>query len=232
MKLRKKSIVVILFIGFILSGSFIFSSIKADTIINDCASNIKDQLKTNNKGSIVLKGKNITITEEEIELKEKAYELKNDTNPENAAIQHLLERKVLLNKAIEMGFKATEEEVDQQISSVKEAVKDAENYNDYIDFMNQYDGGEDAYWQDIRETTKETLIINKYLNCEKEKYEQTNKNSVSIASAENSETNLLQGWNDQKDKIVKALIDKEYITVIDKQYKDCSIFDQYKNIQE
>lgn len=232
MKFRKKSIVVVLLIGLILSGSFIFSSIKADTAINDCASNIKEQLNTNGKGSIVLKGKNITITKEEIELKEKAYELKNDINPENAAVQHLLERKVLLNKAIEMGFKATEEEVDQQISSVKEAVKDAENCNDYIDFMNQYDGGEDAYWQDIRETTKETLIINKYLNCEKEKYEQTNKNSVSIATAENSETNLLQGWNDQKDKIVKALIDKEYITVIDKQYKDCSIFDQYKNIQE
>ena len=64
---------------------------------------------------MLIKGKNFTITDREIKVKMKAYKLKGYNNPKQAAIKHLVERKVLLNKSLEKGYTVTENDIDNQV---------------------------------------------------------------------------------------------------------------------
>lgn len=181
--------------------------------------------KSGDRSATIVKGKNIQITEAEIALKVKTYELKGNEDPENAALKHLLERKVLLNKAIQSGYSVTEEELDQQIALVKTALKDADNNSYYESFITEY-GSEDAYWNDIRETTKDTMIINMYLDHEKELFNEkssaTDANTVGIQTSEK----LLEDWNHYKSEIIRNLITDENITILDDKFKDFTLFEE------
>jgi parvulin-like peptidyl-prolyl isomerase len=217
MKKNKSIFIAILIFGLIIGGVFFNNAIKADSYYNERAKVLKEELKskktTVDNSPIVLQGENISITENEIDLKTKAYKLNKNDKSELAALKHLLEQKVLLNKAIKLGYLVTEEEVDNEIEAVKKAVRDAENYSEYENFMNEYNGGEDAYWVDIRDTLKDKMIINKYLDSEKEIYDQTHQNQLS-----NSKENLLEGWNNYKSEIINSLIDDEKIIIKDNKF--------------
>ncbi len=198
-----------------------YISTKADSVFKDRADTIKNVLtqeKAKDDTSILIQGKDFVITEKEIELKEKVYNLKGEEDSETAAIKHLIERKVLLNKAKEMGYSITEDEIDRQISLVKEAVKTTENYSDYLNFVNEY-GGEDAYWSDIRDTTGDTMIINKYLDYERKKYNQANGNDQTVRS----NSNLFEGWNKQKAEIINDLVKDQEITILDSKYDNLAL---------
>ena len=123
-----------------------------------------------------------------------------------------------MNKAKEMGYSITEDEIDRQISLVKEAVKTTENYSDYLNFVNEY-GGEDAYWSDIRDTTGDTMIINKYLDYERKKYNQANGNDQTVRS----NSNLFEGWNKQKAEIINDLVKDQEITILDSKYDNLAL---------
>lgn len=222
MKTKYKVIIGVIVFVIIVCGGLINFNTKAKSVNSDLADNAKATYNLKNTIDIspaIIIGKNIVITKDEFILEEKAYKLNNDKNPKKSAIQHLLERKVLLHKALEMGYSVTEKEVDKEIALVRKAVKASENYSDYVNFMKDYNGGENAYWMDIRKTMKKSMIINKYLDREREKYEKANDDSASFSSDSKTD-NLLNGWNAYKDKIVKNLINKEHIQVIDKDYDE------------
>lgn len=220
MKKNIKIILGVMVFGLLSSGLYLQIT-KADSVFKDCADTLKEEIKqkkSKDDSSIIIQGKNFVITEKEKELKVESYKLKGDKNPEEAAIKHLIERKVLLNKALEMGYSITEEEIDKQTSLVKEAVKTTENYNDYLNYINEY-GGEDAYWADIRDTTRDTMIINKYLDYEKEKYNRDNLDNQVVQF----DSNLLDGWNKQKEEIINNLVKDQDITILDSKYDNLAL---------
>jgi len=220
MKQYTKKISGVIALCLILIGGFSIQRINADSIVRERANILKEEIelqKSNDDSSFIIKGKNFTITDEEIVKKIKAYETKGEKNPKEAAVKHLVKRKVLLNKAVEMGYTVTEDEIDKQISLVKEAVTATENYSDYLDFINEC-GGEDAYWKDMRDTTRDTMIINKYLDYEKDEYYQENKdNQVQ------DDSNLFDGWNKRKAEIINDLVENQEITITDSKYKDIAL---------
>lgn len=202
----------------ILLGGYGVNKIKANSFFSDRADVLKEEInqsKTEDNSSVLVQGKSFKITENDVNAYMKAYKLNNDADPEASAIKYLVERKTLLNKALELNYNVTEEEVDKQISKVKEAIKGSDNYDDYLNFINEY-GGEDAYWNDIRETTKDTMIINKYLDDQKAVYNQTNKKTISVQNNQN----LLDEWNKRKEELTNDLIKEQDITVNDNKYNN------------
>lgn len=168
-----------------------------------------------NNSPIIIHGKSFDISEDEIVQIAEKYRQMGYNNLEESAIKHLIKRKVLLNKAVEMGYSVTEEDVDQHITQVKEALKASENYNDYLEVMEDY-GGEDAYWADIRDTTRDTMIINKYIDYEKERYklENTDKQEVQFDSTL---------WNKQEAEIVNNLVKEQEIMILDGRYDNLKL---------
>lgn len=226
---KYKNLVACAVVLCLLLGIFGINKIKADSKFSDQVDILKketSQRKANDKSSVIVKANDFNITENDIQVYIKAYQLKKESDPRASAIKHLVERNSLYNKALKLNYSVTEAEVDAQIAQVKEAVKTTENYSDYLNFVNEY-GGEDVYWADIRETTKETMIINKYLNDEKEKYFQNNDTVTiqdSSKSSNGSETessgNILENWNKQKEVLTDESIKDEGITINDSNYKD------------
>lgn len=219
MKKNNRVILGVIALCFILLGGFCVQKIKAGSEFMDRADVLKEKINQNNSDDdspIIIQGKDVIITESEIEKETKVNELQGAENAEEAAVKHLIKRKVLLNKALEMGYTVTEEEIDEQISQVKEAVKDTENYSDYVNFVNEY-GGEDVYWADIRETTRDTMIINKYLDNEKQEYDEVQDGKVQ------DNTNLLDGWNKRKAEIINELVENQDINISDGKYKNLSL---------
>ena len=213
MRKNIKVILGIMVLAGLVSSSLLYQSTKANTLFServDALKSVIEQEKSDNSLNTI-QGKNFVITDKEIELKTEVYKLKGDENPEEAAIKHLIERKVLLNKALEMGYTVTEKEIDEHIARVKEVVKETENYDDYLNFMKEY-GGEETYWSDYRSTTRDTMIINQFLDYEKKKYYREKKDNLVVQF----KANLLDDWNKQKANIIHELVQDQEVTVLDK----------------
>ncbi len=98
--------VLILGITILITGSFFVSKVDAISDIKSMGELFREQKASQDNDTVVIEGNNITITEKEIEDKAAVYLKTGDVNPVDSAVQHLLERKVLYNKAISGDFQS------------------------------------------------------------------------------------------------------------------------------
>lgn len=226
MKNKRILPIVILGITILISGSFLISKVDAITGIKSMGELFREQKASQDNDTVAIGGNNITITEKEIEDKVDVYLQTGDMNAVDSAVQHLLERKVLYNKAISEGFSVSDEELDTEIEKLKEVSKKAENYSEYEEFINGY-GGEDAYFDDMKEDYRISITINKYLMSEQEKYEVTGLNQKSSIDSDNLSAN----WNSKKNELITELINNENIIIKNEKYKNISLNKKYENVK-
>lgn len=146
--------------------------------------------------SIILKGKDVIITQEEIKRQELL--LSNNTN-EKKAKELVKTRKTLYHEALKNGYKVSKEEVRSFKEEFEKSISDDEEAEkSIVEFYNAY-GGKELYWSDMERTYEESLLIQKYLNHEKELYLQQNK--ISINSIEADEL-----WEKEEKKLTDRLV--------------------------
>lgn len=164
---------------------------------------------------IYAKGKDILITKEEFDnyvLRAKAG--RNDITDEEAqkeAYDYLCKNKTLLYEAEKLGFRVSEQEIDDEIKRMKSSIDEADNKEEAQDFIDGF-GGENYYWDTIRKTTANSLVISKYLEQKKSEFLENNTNGEE--SFMKDDGLITNSWFEEKEKIIKELIEMQEIQIL------------------
>lgn len=197
------ALLVICFVGF---GSLIYfrdSSASANSQKDSIWSITGKKVRKANAGSksrtispVVIKGKNITITEEEIKKQEL---LLSGNNKHERAKDLIKTRKVLYKQALKKGYTVSSKEIEAFKEQFEMSIKDdSEAEKSIEEFYNAY-GGKDLYWTDMEETYKESLLIQKYLNSEKNLFLKSKKIPNNTLEADES-------WAKEEKKLTDRLV--------------------------
>ena len=108
-------------------------------------------------------GKHVTISKEDIENAKNQYISAGYDSEEAAvkAVQIIMEREVMYYAAIQNGFDVTDKEVRAYLEELKEMMETADNKEDIMDIISQYDS-EEEYWNMEFEVYKKVLPIIHY----------------------------------------------------------------------
>lgn len=105
--------------------------------------------RTGSAGKIYAKGKDITITWDEVnEIKER-MDLAKLQDSEESAYRFILERKVLLNSAEKAGYHVTDKEIDETIEAGKEEM--SKNADEESEALMEGFGGVEQYWKTLKD---------------------------------------------------------------------------------
>mgnify|MGYP005789335273 CR=1 FL=1 len=129
-----------------------------------------------------------------------------DTEAREKAIDYLLEREALYQKAITSGFTASEEEIRDYINELKNLVQTAENREDMQLLINEFDT-EEEYWEFEYEVYRKKLPILKYLESVKQEYYSS---EGKIAPDSNESTNTINGYSNYLESVKEQLVKEEF----------------------
>ncbi len=154
-------------------------------------------------------GKHVSVSKAEIESAADFYELSGLDREEamEKAIAYMEEREALYYAAVKNGFNVTDEEVEAFLEELKEFIDSADNKQDALDIINQFDS-EEEYWQMEFEVYKKDLPIMKlrdYLQQEFEKHSGTQSNSDMQQDAE---------WTTYYDNYKQSLVEGEAFEIV------------------
>ena len=94
-----------------------------------------------------------------------------------------MRRKTLLHAALQAGYKVSDGELDQIIEKEKENLHDPD-VKEQADELYEGFGGEEAYWEYIREIKRETAICSKYINEKEKEYREAHEDEELISYGE------------------------------------------------
>lgn len=162
---------------------------------------------------IYAKGNNIEITQKEISMYTKRYIIMGyNENAEQCAYNDLVKRKALYQKAIDLGYYVDDAELDKIIEDNKREMSDPQ-FKDFMDAIYEGFGGEDNYWDYIREITRVTATSSKYLNDKEKQYRQENGDNCYVVDDETGV--IMDNWDIVKEEIINDIVFKEEMQVID-----------------
>ena len=165
-------------------------------------------------------GKDIQITKQEMKNHEKRFALGEEDaqdsvtddgkSSEEKAFQALVRRKTLAVAAETAGYTVSDAELDQIVSEKREAmdtgIDDPENkeYGETLKALYDSFGGEDQYWEYMREETRTSAEIEKYFaDKEKEYKEQLG-----------SDGETAQTWDEAREELVDQLIAEQDVKTV------------------
>lgn len=156
-----------------------------------------------NINGIAEAGKDVLVTEDEIEKAEKFYKMSGvgEKSAEEKAIKYVEEQNALYVEAIKNGYDITEQELDEYIKELKHTVSIAENKEAVEEVIKSFDS-EEEYWQYERELYKKLLPIQKYVKNLEKNY--TNKNIN-----KKTEEELKKGWDEKFNKIKEKAVENQ-----------------------
>lgn len=162
-----------------------------------------DKLKPVND-DIYAKGDHITITDEELEWQTEVFKLTNSKVPEEDAFNFICKFKSLYYAATQNGFSASDEELDRAIEFNVETYEQMKKEGE-VDALYEAYGGAKNYEDAMREVTRKSMTIEKYMSSLKEEYAQ-NFTEDQIALGE-----LEEKWADKRMEIEKSMVEQENI---------------------
>lgn len=108
-------------------------------------------------------GDHITISRRELDAAARQNAELGIENPEESAYNSLVRREVMQYKAAEEGYTASDEEVNQEIASLKEAFSQAENAENFQLYLAGLGVSEEEYWASQPESVRKVLATNKFI---------------------------------------------------------------------
>lgn len=164
-------------------------------------------------------GTDVLITNQEIEAAKSFYILQgqDEAEAEQSAIKYVEEYNAMYIEAVNNGYDVTEEEVDKYVSDFKVMAKQADNSDDIMKVIAQFES-ENEYWEYQKVVCQKQLPIQKYVKVLEEEYmarEGENEENADAADL----------WNKELDKIKeRAAINQNYKKIantgsIDKKFK-------------
>lgn len=168
----------------------------------------------NNETMIYAKGKDIEITEKE--LNDHAARLINAGGREREeaykeAYDVIVRRKTLLHAALQAGYAVSDEELDQIIEKEKENLQDPD-VKEQAEELYEGFGGEEAYWEYIREIKRETVICSKYINDKEKEYREAYEKEELISYGEDGSVH--DAWEKEKEKLIQQLVTEQQMEII------------------
>lgn len=140
-------------------------------------------------------GKDVLVTDDEIEKVEEFYKINGDSEKtaNEKAIDYVEEQNALYAEAIKKGYDVTDEELDKYIEELKHTASIVENKEVIDEIIKSFDSEED-YWEYERELYKKLLPIQKYVKDLENNYIEKNINKK-------TEQEIRNGWDRKLDEI-------------------------------
>ncbi len=206
MKIKNKRFSGISTICLVIGACITFLSVKSyaqeNNKIVQFGNIINEQNTTENNRSVAIKGKHFDITQEEINLKSKIYELNNSENPKADAIKDLKINKALYYQATLKGYKTSDSEVNNEIGKLKKILPNCENYDEIEKFISTFES-EDNYWTYIRDVMKTKMTIQSYTDDLKKNF--AKEKNLDIDSIE-----FMNEWNTYETSFENQLLKVEF----------------------
>lgn len=182
---------------------------------------IQEQDKeTDTSDELYAVGKDIQITKQEMKNHEKRFALGEEDaqdsvtddgkSSEEKAFQALVRRKTLAVAAETAGYTVSDAELDQIVSEKREAmdtdIDDTENkeYRETLKALYDSFGGEDQYWEYMREETRTSAEIEKYFADKENEYKEQL----------GSDGETAQTWDEAREELVDQLIAEQDVKTV------------------
>lgn len=188
----------------------------ASTEFNSVKSFVNIQKNENDKDKIadeiVLSGKNIAISQNEINESMRFYIAQGEDKKKakEDAVKCLKEYNALYSNAIKKGYYVTEKEVDEYIEQLKKQLKESENSDDVEAIISSY-GDEKEYWAKMKDIYMKRLVVEKYTKDLLESFNSSYKGEIGTEKYEND-------WENYFNKIKSAAVKKECFKIVNEVY--------------
>ena len=149
--------------------------------------------------AIYSKGNSAVVTVNQWEQYVKFYLLEEETeeNAKNLATKEAEEYEALYSNAIAYGYTVSEEEINRYLENLKQTIQEAKNKEIVTAIMEAFPS-EQEYWNYQRTISQKDIPIQKYVEAERETYEQT-QNTDWNSYFETWKEKLRQDQNFQKE---------------------------------
>lgn len=162
--------------------------------------------------SIFAKGKSGGIvTKEDIEQATEFYVLAgySETESREKAIDYMLSRDAMYQKAISEGYSVTDDEIWDYLEELKVTISQSENAEQAQILIDQFDS-EEEYWQHEFEVYQINLPIEKYMEVLQQEYL---SNYAVPNSVDQNIENIMQGYSNYIDEVKADLVESEQYTI-------------------
>lgn len=158
---------------------------------------------------IYAQGRNVSISTKDIEQVKYFYILSgmDEAEAKEKAVQYVEERESLYLQAISNGYSATDEEVWAYIDELKEFINKADNKEDALAIMSQFESEED-YWNYEFTVYQKNLPIQNYMHDVEQRFMQTSAFS-------NSEPNAKEiAWQKYFEEMKSDLVNAQNFKIV------------------
>lgn len=213
---------LILVVSFVVGGS-VFAERSDLSKLEEWGGNLKNNVEKQDseEDDIYARGKNTIITNSEIEQAKDFYMISGLDEEEALAqsIEYVTEREALYQAAIQSGYSVADEEVWAYLDELKEFITEADNKEDVMAVINQFDSEQD-YWDYEFSVYQKDLPIQNYVADLEKEYMQAstnsdykaNTNSISNDSIDTSE--IEENWQATYEELKKELVEDEEFEII------------------
>lgn len=170
-------------------------------------SNAKTNAESNAEKALYAVGKNAQITVDEVELSKYFYILQGmgDKEAEEAALQDLMKKEALYQKACEMGYFVADQEVWDLLAEYKKAMKNADNREELEQIISQFDSEQD-FWNYEFAVFSNDMVTQKYVQDLEKAFNEQNK------FKDMNEYN--SAWHEYFNRIKDDLVNEENFQVV------------------
>ena len=149
--------------------------------------------------AIYSKGNSAVVTVNQWEQYVKLYLLEGETeeNAKNLATKEAEEYEALYSNAIANGYTVSEEEINRYLENLTQTIQEAKN-KEIVTAIIEAFPSEQEYWNYQRTISQKDILIQKYVEAERETYEQT-QNTDWNSYFETWKEKLRQDQNFQKE---------------------------------
>ncbi|MFA9379284.1 MAG: hypothetical protein ACERKZ_21445 [Lachnotalea sp.] len=164
---------------------------------------------------VYARGKDTIITNSEIEQAKDFYIISGlgEEEATTKSIEYVTEREALYQAAIQNGYSVTDEEVLAYLEELKEIINEADNKEDAMEVISQFDSEQD-YWDYEFSVYQKDLPIQNYVADLEKEYMQASANSNSIASDSSDASEIEENWQASYEELKKELVADEEFEII------------------
>lgn len=193
--------IVLVLITVLSMSSYATSS--SSVTMSDWGETLAEKSKDMQSEDIYAVGKNAIVTNKDVDQAVEFYILSglDEQNAKEEAVKYTFQREALYQAAIENGYSVTDEEVWEYLEELKDTINHADNKEDIITIMSQFET-ENDYWNFEFSVYQKNLPIQRYVHDLEESFMQS-----SIKENE---------WDQYFEQMKENLVLKESYQIINK----------------
>lgn len=204
---RKKTIISAILVSLIVTGIGVISYSSNSGLMSEFGRYMKEH--HNDSDERYAEGNQAIVLKKDIQQAKQFYLLAGigEEEANKQAIDYVFQREALYQNAIENGYEASDQEVKEYLKELREFVNSADNREDYLDAMHQFES-EEAYWEFQFEIYKKDLPIQNYVRDLEQQFAEKNNFSDENGLSEDEWINYFEDFK-------KNLVEKEQFRIIE-----------------